>query len=133
MADKQVSRRKRRSPLKIPVRLTLAAIALIVSCTALVVLMNISSPEEVGPLGVTSAFILLYVATLTTLTLVKMLLLRTTKVTLERLVGIALIPTILIAMRSIRQLTVVDVVLIILFAVLVNFYLRKVNRDFNSH
>ncbi len=133
MTDKQMKRKKRRSPLKAPIRLTLAMFVLIASCSVLLVLMNTTSPEDVGPRGVTTSFILLYVAILTTFTLVKMLLLRTTKVTLERLVGIALIPTILIAMRSIRQLTVVDVTLIVLFAVLVNFYLRRANRDFNSH
>lgn len=133
MSDKQVSRKTRRSPFKIPVRLTLVVFVLIVSCVALVLLMNTASPGEVGPLGVTTAFILLYVAILTTSTLVKMLLLRTTKVTLERLVGIALVPTVLIAMRSIRQLTVVDVALIVLFATVVNFYLRRTSRDFNSH
>lgn len=123
--------RRRRSPLKVPVKLAIVLVVFIFSIAMLISLMNLTSPDEAGPLGVTSAFILLYVAILATLTVIKMLMLRTTKVTLDRLVGLALIPTIILAMRSLRQLTIVDVSLIVLFALLVNFYIHRASKEFN--
>ena len=117
----------------IPVRLTFVLTVLAGVLVGIYIFASQTTPEDTGPLGITAMFVLIYVAVLTTLTLVKMTILRTTKVTLERLVGLALIPTIILAMRSLRQLTVVDIVLIIIFAILVNFYLKKASPNNNSN
>lgn len=113
---------------RLPIRLTLAAGVLLSSVLALYLLVTSSTPNEVGPLGVTAFFVLLFVATITMLTLVKMIILRSTKVSVEGLVGLALIPTLILALGSLRQLSVLDVGLIIIFAGLINFYVRRATK-----
>jgi hypothetical protein len=113
---------------RVPLRLTLVLSLWTVVVISLLLLLFHSNPESIGPIGVTIFFVLIFVALITTLALIKMIMLRTTKVTIEGLVGLSLIPTILLALRSLRQLTALDVILIVLFALLVNFYIRKMSK-----
>lgn len=108
-----------------PIRFTAVAVTLTAAILTMYLLISIYTPQTAGPLGVTVFIILLFVAILSTLTLVKMIFLRTSKVSLRGLVGLALIPTISIALNSLRQLSVVDIVLIVIFAALVNLYIKK--------
>ncbi len=114
-----------RKAYKAPVRLTFVIGVFLAAVVVLYLIMTTSNPQSAGPLGVTVLIVLMFVAILSTLTLVKMLILRTSKVSLRGLVGLALIPTIVIGLNSLRQLSLVDVVLIVLFASLVNLYIRK--------
>ena len=108
-----------------PVRLTAVVVVLGVTLLAMYVIVSTNTPQSAGPLGVTSFLLLFFVAILSTITLVKMLLKRTSKVSLQGLIGVALIPTIIIGLNSLRQLSVVDIVLIVLFAALINLYIKK--------
>jgi len=90
------------------------------------------TPDEVGPLGVTTAFILVFVVTITALTLLKMIAKQSTVVTVEGLVGWALIPTLFLALGTLKQLTIVDVLLILLFVVLLSFYIRRATKNSQS-
>ncbi len=110
---------------KLPIRLTLVTGVLFAVTTALYVLVTASTPKAIGPLGVTMFFILVFVAIITTLTLVKMIITRSMRVSIEGLVGLALIPTIILALGTLRQLTILDVALIVVFAGLINFYVRR--------
>lgn len=119
---------KKLSPMalyKLPIRVAFSLTILAIALVAVYIVASTTTPENAGPLGITAMFILLFVAILTTLTLVKMLVLRTSRVTIEGLVGISLVPVIIIALRTLRQLTIVDVLLVVIFAVLVNFYIKK--------
>jgi hypothetical protein len=100
---------------------------------ALYLLVTKGTPSKVGPLGITLLFILIFVVIITILTLVKMLFLRSTRVSLEGLVGLALIPTIILALGSLRQLSALDLVLIVTFAGLVNFYIRRATKKTNAN
>jgi len=113
---------------RLPFRLTLVLSVLVATLVATYLLVTTTTPGEVGPMGVTALFVLIFVATITTLTLVKMLILRSTSVTIEGLVGLALVPTLLFALGSLRQLDLLDVVLIFIFSGLVNFYVRKATK-----
>ncbi len=118
---------------RLPLGLSVVLLVLLASIVLIYSLVALSNPTEVGPLGVTSLFILVFVATITTLTLVKMLVARSTTVSLEGLVGIALVPTLILALGSLRQLTIIDVVLILIFAGLVNFYVRRATKKISSN
>lgn len=113
---------------RLPIRLTLAGGVLLATTLAIYVLITSSTPNDVGPLGITALFVLIFVAVITMLTLVKMVILRSTKVSIEGLVGLALIPTLTLALGSLRQLSAIDIGLIIIFAGLINFYVRRATK-----
>ncbi len=110
---------------RLPIKLTLVAGVLLATALALYTLVTNTNPNEAEPVGITGFFILVFVATITILTLVKMLVMRSTRVSIEGLVGLALIPTLILALGSLRQLSMLDIVLIIVFATLINFYVRR--------
>lgn len=110
---------------RLPIRLTLVAGIFLATVLSLYLLVSNSTPTEVGPIGITSLFILVFVATITMLTLVKMIILRSTRVSIEGLVGLSLVPTLILALGSLRQLSALDVALIIIFAGLINFYVKR--------
>lgn len=114
---------------KTPVRLALALIVLLSSGGLFGLLITTTTPDEVGPLGVTTLFIVVFVVALTSLTLMKMFVKRSTSVTVEGLVGWALIPTLFLALGTLKQLTIVDVVLILLFVVLLSFYIKRATNN----
>ena len=96
-----------------------------ISLFLIVILLTTSTPDRVGPLGITVMFVLVFVVILSTLTLVKMLFKRTTIVTMNNLVGWALVPTLFLGLGTLKQLTILDVVLIAVFVVLLSFYIKR--------
>lgn len=115
-----------------PVRLTAMLVVLIATTLLLLLLVTSTTPDQVGPLGVTSLFILVFVVVLSALTLVKMMYKRSTVVTMNGLVGWALIPALFLGLGSLKQLTVVDVILILVFVMLLSFYIRHATKDSKS-
>ncbi len=113
---------------KLPIRLTLVMGVFVAASIGGYLLLVTTTPKEVGPVGVTSLFILFFIVGMSTLTLVKMLVVRSTIVTVEGLVGLALVPTLLLALGSLRQLNLLDVVLVVVFSGLVNFYVKRATK-----
>lgn len=118
--------------LKTPVRLTIALAVLLGSGIFLVLLLTTRTPDDVGPLGVTLMFTLVFVVTLTALTLLKMIAKRSTAVTIEGLVSWSLVPTLFLALGTLKQLTIIDIVLMLLFAVLLSFYIKRATNNSQS-
>ena len=112
-----------------PVKLALVLVILIGSLLMLGFIITSFTPDEVGPVGVTSIFILVFVVGLAMLTLVKMFFNKTTTVTIEGSVGWALAPAVFLALGSLKQLTVVDVVLMLVFVALMGFYIRLATKN----
>ena len=115
----------RKERARLPSKLVVVAAALVSSLALLGVLLLGTNPDRVGPIGVTGGFALFFVAILSTLVIIKMLLLRSTDVSARGLITISLIPTLILALRTLKQLTPIDVTLLLLFAVLFNFYLKR--------
>lgn len=117
---------------RLPIRLTSVLIFLLGSLLLIFVLVTTATPDEVGPLGVTTLFILVFVVLLSTLTLLKMIVMRTTVVTMNSLVSWALIPTLFLGLGTLKQLTIVDVALVIIFATLLGFYIKRATSNSES-
>ncbi len=117
---------------KVPVKLIFAMSVLIFSLILLLTLITASTPDQVGPLGVTALFILVFVVTLSSLTLMKMLYKHSTVVTMNGLVGWSLVPALFLGLGTLKQLTILDIVLIGLFAILLSFYIKRATKNSQS-
>ena len=117
---------------KVPVKLILVLSVLIFSLILLLTLITASTPDQVGPLGVTALFILVFVVTLSSLTLMKMLYKHSTVVTMNGLVGWSLVPALFLGLGTLKQLTILDIVLIGLFAILLSFYIKRATKNSQS-
>lgn len=115
-----------------PVRLAVMITIFMSTIALLLLLVANTTPDQVGPLGVTSLFALVFVVILSALTLVKMIIKRSTVVTMNTLVGWALIPTLFLGLGSLKQLTVIDVVLVLVFILLLSFYIRHATKNSES-
>ncbi len=117
---------------KVPVRLIFVLSMLTFSLILLATLIATTTPDQVGPLGVTAFFILVFVVTLSSLTLVKMIYKHSTVVTMNGLVGWSLVPALFLGLGSLKQLTILDVVLISLFVTLLSFYIKRATNNSQS-
>lgn len=106
----------------------MAVLTLVFSVTTIGVLMNYTTPDQIGPLGVTLLFVLSFVVSLSTLTLIKMLFNRSTRVTINGLVSWAFVPVLFLGLGTLKQLTVVDVGLVLLFSAFLGFYIKRATK-----
>ena len=119
------------------------AISALISVALLLVLMQVTTPSTIGPLGILFAFILMYVSALGVLTFLvfwasrlaryaSIPLIKTSHLKSLTLVQsyyfcsvIALAPVMLLAMQSVGEISIYDVSLVMIFIVLGCVYISK--------
>lgn len=119
------------------------AISVVAAVVILAVILNVTQPSTVGPLGILLVFILMYVSVLGVLTFLLYSLSRliskiSTSFTVKKPIRplslsrsyyfssvLALAPVMLIGMQSVGEVEIYDVLLIVLFVVIACTYISK--------